>query len=164
MVSQFGIAGRSVKLPFLSHPFPLFLPLYQLQRMIAWSSHFLAIGTSPVIEFLFSRLSKRMARTAWMNENEPSDAEIRGEILRQLMLQRRDATISPMDVARELFSRWREKMDRVKEVISQMAVAGQIEVLTLRGDPTEIESAKGQVRLRLVPMDLGKVEIDDEPD
>lgn len=104
-----------------------------------------------------------MARTAWMQENEPSDAEIRGEILRQLMLLGKGATISPVDIARELFPKKREKLERIKEVASQMAVAGQIEVLTLRGDPVvDMENTKGQVRLRLIPINLAKVDIDDE--
>lgn len=106
-----------------------------------------------------------MARTAWMDEHDPSDAEIKGEILRQLMLLGRGSTIGLIDIARELFPKKREKQERIRDVAAQMAVAGEIEILTLRGDPvTEIENTRGQIRFRLVPIDLKKVKIDDEPE
>ena len=89
-----------------------------------------------------------MARTAWMTENEPTDADIRGEILRQLMLIGKNGTICPSEVARELFQPWREKMDRVREVVSQMVVDGTIDVLQ-RGVVVELEKVKGPVRLKL---------------
>ncbi len=89
-----------------------------------------------------------MTRTKWMSEGEPSDGEIRGEVLRQLLLLGSGSTICPTEVARALFSPWREKMDRIKEVIAQMAIDNEVEV-TQRGEVVDIETASGPMRIRL---------------
>lgn len=91
-----------------------------------------------------------MVQTAWMRENDPSDDEIRGEILRLLILQGRNSSICPTDVARGLFGHWREKMPIVRDVIAQMVVDGQIEVIQ-RGKIVDIETIQGPVRLQLPP-------------
>ena len=63
-----------------------------------------------------------MTRTRWMMEGEPSDKEIRSEVMRLLMLSGKGKSICPTEVARSLFHPWRNKVDRVLEVVAQMAV------------------------------------------
>jgi hypothetical protein len=79
---------------------------------------------------------------------EPTDKEIRDEILRQLMSMNSGASICPSDVARSLRQQWRQWMPMIREVASEMARDNEIAV-TQQGQPIEIETATGPVRLAL---------------
>jgi hypothetical protein len=79
---------------------------------------------------------------------EPDEKEIRGEILRQLMELGRGSSICPSEAARELFPRWREKMELIRSVVVQMVIDGELEA-TQRGELVDVETAKGPIRLRL---------------
>ena len=89
-------------------------------------------------------------KTRWMKEasDEPTDKEIRDEILRQLMSMSSGSSICPSDVARSLRQQWRQWMPMIKEVVSEMARDNEIEV-TQQGRHVEIETATGPVRLAL---------------
>ena len=95
-------------------------------------------------------------RTRWMQQEsqEPTDKEIRDEILRLLMIDSRVESICPSDVARSLRPQWRQWMPLVIEIASDMAKDREIEVL-LQGQPVDIEKVKGPVRLRLVRGEKG---------
>ncbi len=90
-------------------------------------------------------------RTRWMQQEsqEPTDKEIRDEILRLLLLDSRVSSICPSDVARSLRPQWRQWMPLVIEIAAEMAKDQEIEVI-LQGQPVDIEKVKGPVRLRLV--------------
>ncbi len=90
-------------------------------------------------------------RTRWMQQEsqEPSDKEIRDEILRLLLVDSKVANICPSDVARSLRPQWRQWMPLVLEIAAEMARDREIEAV-LQGQPVDIEKVKGPVRLRLV--------------
>lgn len=89
-------------------------------------------------------------KTRWMKEatEEPTDKEIRDEILRQLMSMNSGSSICPSDVARSLRQQWRQWMPMIREVASEMARDNEIAV-TQQGQSVDIESATGPVRLAL---------------
>ncbi len=89
-------------------------------------------------------------KTRWMKEatEEPTDKEIRDEILRQLMSMNSGSSICPSDVARSLRQQWRQWMPMIREVASEMARDNEITV-TQQGQPIDIEIATGPVRLAL---------------
>lgn len=91
-------------------------------------------------------------RTRWMQQEsqEPSDKEIRDEILRLLLIDSRVSSICPSDVARSLRPQWRQWMPLVMEIAAEMAKDREIEVI-LNGQPVDIEKVKGPIRLRLIP-------------
>ncbi len=89
-----------------------------------------------------------MTRTKWMTEGEPSDDEIRGEVLRILLLRGKGNSICPSEVARSLFNPWREKMDRIRDVVAQMVVDSEVEV-TQRNQVVDIETVSGPIRIQL---------------
>jgi hypothetical protein len=108
-----------------------------------------------------------MMKTRWMDQDAPSNDDIRNEILRLLMSLRIGETICPMDAGRNFGSKWRQQMPLVREVAADMVRDGMIEVL-LRGDVIDIdersiESIRGPIRLRLRPKTLqSALEADDE--
>lgn len=74
------------------------------------------------------------------------------ETMNRLLDQRADdATICPSEVARALAPdpHWRELMDDVRSAASQEAQAGRVIVLQ-GGEPVDLASARGPVRLRRV--------------
>jgi Protein of unknown function (DUF3253) len=80
---------------------------------------------------------------------EPSDKEIRDEILRLLLLDSRVSSICPSDVARSLRPQWRQWMPLIMEIVAEMVKDREIEAI-LQGQPVDIEKVKGPIRLRLV--------------
>ena len=89
-----------------------------------------------------------MTRTRWMIEGEPSDKEIRSEVMRLMMLSGKGKSICPTEVARSLFHPWRNKVDRVLEVVAQMAVDREVVVMQ-RDQVVEVEEVSGPVRIQL---------------
>jgi hypothetical protein len=94
-------------------------------------------------------------KTRWIEHQEPSQEDIRDEILRLLMALKFGESICPADAARHFGSKWRQYMGRVHEVIADMARDGMIEV-TQRGEPVDVDdrdldSIRGPIRLRLTP-------------
>lgn len=88
-------------------------------------------------------------RRMQQESQEPSDKEIRDEILRLLLLDSRIESICPSDVARSLRPHWRQWMPLVHEIAADMARDGEIEAV-LHGQPVDIEKVKGPVRLKLI--------------
>lgn len=90
-------------------------------------------------------------RTRWMREEsqEPTDSEIRDEILRLLMLADREETICPTEVGRSLRPQWRQWMPLIREVAAEMARENEIQALQ-NGEIVDIESVRGPIRLKLV--------------
>ncbi len=103
-------------------------------------------------------------RTRWMQQEsqEPTDKEIRDEILRLLMIDSKGASICPTDVARSLRPQWRQWMPLVKEIAADMARDREIEVV-YQDKVVDIETVKVPVRLRLVREEKS-VRIKDERD
>ncbi|MFN6138808.1 MAG: DUF3253 domain-containing protein [Planctomycetota bacterium] len=94
-------------------------------------------------------------KTRWMEHESASNNDIRDEIFRLLMEMKAGESICPTDAARGFGSKWRQLMPQVREVVTDMARDGQIEV-TLRGElvdveEVDLESIKGPLRLRLAP-------------
>lgn len=89
-------------------------------------------------------------RTRWMQQEsqEPTDKEIRDEILRLLLIDSKGASICPTDVARSLRPQWRQWMPLVREIAAEMARDNEIEVIH-QDKIVDIETVKGPVRLRL---------------
>ena len=78
----------------------------------------------------------------------PGVADARREIL--TLLSERDAgkTICPSEVARSLDpAGYRELMPMVREAASELVAEGRIEV-TQKGEPVDLASARGPIRLR----------------
>lgn len=90
-------------------------------------------------------------RTRWMREEsqEPSDTEIRDEILRLLMMGPKDATICPTEVARSLRPQWKQWLPLIREVAIEMTRENEI-VAIQQGGIVDLETAKGPVLLKLV--------------
>lgn len=82
-------------------------------------------------------------------EESPSgamDARIESTI-KALLRHRGTSTICPSDVARVVGGeQWRERMDDVRSVASVLADAEEV-VITQRGKPVDLTSAKGPVRI-----------------
>lgn len=78
-------------------------------------------------------------------------AAVRDAIMELCRVRAPGKSICPSDVARGL-SRdgegWRQRMPEVRETAAQLARDGLI-VVTQRGQPVDIETARGPVRLRL---------------
>ncbi len=92
-------------------------------------------------------------KTRWNEHEEPSSKDIRDEILRFLLLMKPGESICPTDVGRTFGSKWREQMEAVREVASDMVRDGLIEI-TQNGevvdiDERKVETLKGPIRLRL---------------
>jgi hypothetical protein len=90
-----------------------------------------------------------------MEHESASNDDIRDEIFRLLMEMKPGESICPTDAARGFGSKWRQLMTHVREVVTDMARDGAIEV-TLRGevvdvDDVDLETIKGPLRLRLTP-------------
>lgn len=93
-------------------------------------------------------------KTRWNEHEEPSSKDIRDEILRFLLLMKPGESICPTDVGRTFGSKWREQMEAVREVASDMVRDGLIEI-TQNGevvdiDERKVETLKGPIRLRLI--------------
>ena len=94
-------------------------------------------------------------KTRWMEHESASNDDIRDEIFRLLMEMKPGESICPTDAARGFGSKWRQLMTHVREVVTDMARDGAIEVI-LRGevvdvDDVDLETIKGPLRLRLTP-------------
>jgi hypothetical protein len=89
-------------------------------------------------------------KTKWMQEEnqEPSESEVRDEILRLLLLVGREASICPSEVARSLRPHWRQWMPLVREIAAELVRDEEIEVLQ-KGEVVDIETVRGPIRLRL---------------
>jgi len=94
-------------------------------------------------------------KTRWMDQDAPSNNNIRDEILRLLMSLKKGESICPSDAARAFGSKWRQHMPLVREVAADMVRDGMIEVVqrdeVVDIDERDIESIKGPIRLRLMP-------------
>ena len=90
-------------------------------------------------------------RTRRMQEEsqEPSDTEIRDEILRLLLMAPRDATVCLTEVARSLRPQWKQWLPLIREVASEMARENEIVALQ-QETIVDLETAKGPVLLKLV--------------
>ncbi len=80
---------------------------------------------------------------------EPTDSEIRDEILRLLMVIDRDESICPTEVGRSLRPQWRQWMPLIREVAAEMARENEIQAFQ-NGEIVDIESTRGPIRLKLV--------------
>ncbi len=107
-------------------------------------------------------------KTRWMKNHEPSDEDIRDEILRLLMTLRKDETICATDAARQFGSKWRQHMPQVFEVAANMVRDGMIEI-TQRGeivdvDERTLEAIRGPLRIKLIPpKQEPSLRLDDRP-
>ena len=84
--------------------------------------------------------------------NDPSmnvERSIEEAIMTLLAIRGRDKTICPSEAAREVSpSDWRDLMDATRTIAARLASEGRIEV-TQQGQPIDLSSANGPVRLRL---------------
>jgi hypothetical protein len=90
-----------------------------------------------------------------MEHESASNNDIRDEIFRLLMGMKPGESICPSDAARGFGSKWRQLMTHVREVVTDMARDGAIEV-TLRGElidveEVDLESIRGTLIIRLAP-------------
>jgi len=80
------------------------------------------------------------------------------------LLARRDPgkTICPSEAARALGGDdgFRPLMPLVREAASELVAGGRIEV-TQRGEPVDLATARGPIRLRLVPRSTGQSSMHD---
>lgn len=94
-----------------------------------------------------------MAKTRWLDHDEPGPDDVKNEILRLLMCLKAGESICPSDAARAFGTKWRQHMPLVRDVVADMFRDELIEV-TQQGavidlDERSIESIKGPIRLRL---------------
>lgn len=94
-----------------------------------------------------------MAKTRWLDHDEPGPDDVKNEILRLLMCLKSGESICPSDAARAFGTKWRQHMPLVRDVVADMFRDELIEV-TQQGaiidlDERSIESIKGPIRLRL---------------
>lgn len=94
-----------------------------------------------------------MAKSRWMEHEEPSSQDVKNEILRLLWSLNKGESICPTDAARAFGPKWRQYVPLVKEVASDMSRDDLLEV-TQNGevvdvDERDLESIKGPIRLRL---------------
>ena len=82
-----------------------------------------------------------------MKDDEPSDAEIRDELLRRVTA-RGSGSICPSEVARALAPQWRGLMQRVRDVAFALSRERRIDILR-KGRPIEPQAVRGVIRLRL---------------
>ncbi|MEM7790708.1 MAG: DUF3253 domain-containing protein, partial [Verrucomicrobiota bacterium] len=61
------------------------------------------------------------------------------------------ASICPSEPARAIYATadWREKMGLIRDVASEMVIAGELE-MTQKGHVVDPQNSKGPIRLRLV--------------
>ena len=78
----------------------------------------------------------------------PSDPHLVAAIFELLARRRPGASICPSEVARALASDWRPLMPRVRDVAAQLAADGRL-LVTQGGQPVDLHSARGPLRLRL---------------
>lgn len=81
------------------------------------------------------------------DKEAPSVQEIREEIARLAELRTSKKSFCPSEVARALAEDWRPLMPLVREVAAEEVRAGRIVVLQ-KGEPVDIEQARGPIRLR----------------
>ena len=94
-----------------------------------------------------------MAKSRWMEHEEPSSQDVKNEILRLLWSLNKGESICPTDAARAFGPKWRQYVPLVKEVASDMSRDDLLEV-TQNGevvdvDERDLESIKWPLRLRL---------------
>jgi hypothetical protein len=78
----------------------------------------------------------------------PGPAELEQVILRLLSQRAPGASICPSDAARAVRSgHWRDLMDEVRAAAGRLAAEGRVDV-TQGGQPVDIASARGPVRIR----------------
>lgn len=89
-------------------------------------------------------------RTQRMREEsqEPTDTEIRDEILRLLLMVPRDATICPTEVARSLRPQWKQWLPLIREVAIEMTRENEI-VAVQQDVVVDLETVKGPVLFKL---------------
>ncbi|PEN11169.1 S-adenosylmethionine tRNA ribosyltransferase [Longibacter salinarum] len=78
----------------------------------------------------------------------PDESTIRSTILDLLSSRDPDASICPSEAARAVFDDWREHMDDVREVATEMQQDGLI-YATQGEERVDIGEASGPIRLRL---------------
>lgn len=81
---------------------------------------------------------------------EPSGEEFDERIaatMRALTRKRAESSICPSDVARAIGGEsWRSRMDDVRRVAAELAARDEV-IVTQKGEPVSIESARGPVRI-----------------
>ena len=95
-----------------------------------------------------------MGKSRWQEHEEPTEQDIKDEILRLLLSLRPGESICPTEAARAFGPRWRQQMPTVSEVVVDMVRDELIEV-SLNGEVIDVEErdlaqVKGPLRLRLL--------------
>jgi hypothetical protein len=79
------------------------------------------------------------------------DRALEDSILDLLRQRARDATICPSEAARLVFPEtWQDHMEAARQAARRLVAAGKI-VITQRGQVVDPSTAKGPIRLRLIP-------------
>lgn len=94
-----------------------------------------------------------MSKTRWLEHEEPSNEDVRNEVLRLLMLLKAGESICPTEAARAFGPRWRQYRPLVLEVVTDMVRDELIEV-TQNGtvidvEERDLETIRGPIRLQL---------------
>ncbi|XZE45526.1 DUF3253 domain-containing protein [Pirellulaceae bacterium SH467] len=104
-----------------------------------------------------------MAKSRWMEHEEPGTQDVKNEILRLLWSLNKGESVCPTDVARAFGPRWRQYISLVKEVASDMSRDDQLDVIQngelIDVDERDLETIKGPIRLRL-PLRSSAVDTD----
>ncbi|MBT2484075.1 MULTISPECIES: DUF3253 domain-containing protein [unclassified Microbacterium] len=84
----------------------------------------------------------------WWEEGRGQDFDERiAAAVRALTRKRAESSICPSDVARAIGgASWRSRMDDVRRVAAELAARNEV-VVTQKGEPVSIESARGPVRI-----------------
>ncbi|MGR3503250.1 DUF3253 domain-containing protein [Pseudaestuariivita sp.] len=77
--------------------------------------------------------------------DKPSDEDIRAALLELAFQRCTDKTFCPSEVARALAEDWRPLMPEVRRVAAEMTDLRA----TQKGEPVDVETAKGPIRLGL---------------
>lgn len=94
-----------------------------------------------------------MSKTRWLEHEEPSNEDVRNEVLRLLMLLKAGESICPTEAARAFGPRWRQYLPMVREVVTDMVRDELIEVtqngVVIDVEERDLETIRGPVRLQL---------------
>jgi hypothetical protein len=94
-----------------------------------------------------------MSKTRWLEHEEPSNEDVRNEVLRLLMLLKAGESICPTEAARAFGPRWRQYQPMVREVITDMVRDELIEVtqngVVIDVEERDLDTIRGPVRLQL---------------
>lgn len=83
----------------------------------------------------------------WEDPSDADFAERAAATMRALTRKRAESSICPSDVARAIGGEsWRDRMADVRRVAGELAARDEV-VVTQKGEPVQIERAKGPVRI-----------------